>query len=151
MKYRVENKLDLFEFHDSEFSLVSFDKKDLVVSAKHLNINEDAKENPHDCDMEISLANIYFHNIHILSFEPMRAYQLNDDGNWYTDEPQTIFTGKDAEEKFINELKNGFSINDIDIREFGMHTTIEISTTNSPKCFFATFSYSNVTIEWNAY
>ena len=150
MKYRVENQLDLFEYHDSVFSLVSFDKKDLVVSVKHLNIHKNTKENPHDCDMEISSANIYFQNIHILSFEPMRAYQLDSDGNWYTDEPQIIFTGKDAEEKFISELKNGFSINCIDIRQFGEHTTIEIST-NAPECFFATFSFSNVIVEWDSY
>ena len=31
MKYRVENKLDLFEFHDAEFSFVRFDKNGLVL------------------------------------------------------------------------------------------------------------------------
>lgn len=150
MRYRVENQFELFEFHDSVFSLVSFDKKDLVVSVKHLNIHEDAKENSHDCDMEIKTATISFQNIHMLSLEPMRAYQSDADGNWHTDEPQIIFTGKDAEEKFVNELENGFSINCIDIRKFGEHTTIEIST-NSPKCFFATFSFSNGRVEWDAY
>ena len=150
MKYRVENQLDLFEFHDCEFSLSGFDEKDIVVSVKHLNIHEDAKENPHDRDMEISLANIQFKNIHILSFEPMRAYRVDDDGNWYTDEAQIIFTGRDAEEKFISELEKGFSINCIDIREFGGHTTIEISTT-AQKCFFAMFLFSDVIVEWDAY
>lgn len=150
MRYRVEDQLDLFEFHDAEFSLIGFDKKDLTVSVKHLNMHKDAKENPHDCDMEISSANIYFQNIHILSFEPMRTYQLDADGNWYTDEPQIIFTGKDAEEKFISELKNGFSINCIDIRQFGGHTTIEISTT-AQKSFFAMFSFSNVIVAWDEY
>lgn len=150
MKYRVENQLDLFEFHDSYFSLVCFDKKDLVVSAWNLNIHKNAKENPHDCDMEINLANICFQNVHILSFEPMRAYQLDADGNWHTDEPQIVFTDKDAEEKFISELKNGFSINYIDTQQFGDHTTIEIGT-NSPECFLATFSFSNVIVSWDAY
>ena len=36
MKYRVENQLDLFEFHDSEFSLISFDNKSIAVSVNHL-------------------------------------------------------------------------------------------------------------------
>lgn len=150
MKYHIENQLELFEFHDSKFSLVSFDKKDLVLSAKHLNIHQDAKENPHDCDMEISLASISFQNTYILAFEPMRAYQIDAEGNWHTDEPQLLFTGKDAEEKFISELENGFSINSLDVRQFGTHTTIEIST-NAPKCFFATFMFSNVTVAWDAY
>ena len=56
MKYRVENELDLFEFHDAEFSFISFEKNELVLSAKHLNIHENAAQNPHDCDMEIDLA-----------------------------------------------------------------------------------------------
>ena len=36
MKYRVENQLDLFQFHDSEFSLISFDNKSIAVSVNHL-------------------------------------------------------------------------------------------------------------------
>lgn len=150
MKYRAKDQLDLFELHDCEFSLVIFDGKDLVVSAKHLNIHNDAKENPFDCDMEIASANISFQNIHILSFEPMRAYQVDDDENWHTDEPQTVFTGSDAEENFINELKNGFFINGFDFREFGGHTTVEISTSSS-KRFFAIFIFSDVMIEWDEY
>ena len=150
MKYRIENQLDLFEFHDSEVSLVGFDKKDLTVSVKHLNIHKDAKENPHDCDMEISLANICFQNIHILSVEPARAYRSDADGNLYTDEPQIIFTGKDAEKKFIRELKNGFTINCIDIRQFGEHKTIEINTT-ALECFSAILSFSDIIVEWDEY
>ena len=43
MKFCVENDLSLFEFHDSEFSFVSFDGKDLVVSASMVNIHKDIK------------------------------------------------------------------------------------------------------------
>lgn len=150
MKYCIKDQLDLFAFHDSAFSLVSFDRKDMVVSVKHLNIHKNAEENPYDCDMEISLAMISLQNVHILSFEPLPKYQVDDYGNWHSDEPQIIFTGKDAEENFIRELKNGFSINCIDIRPFGYHTTIEISTC-TPNCFFAAFSYFNVTVEWDTY
>ena len=60
MKYRVENKLDLFEFHDAEFSFVRFDKNELVLSAKHLNIHKNATQNPNDCDMEIDFAEFVF-------------------------------------------------------------------------------------------
>lgn len=150
MKYRVENQLDLFEYHDSVFSLVSFDKKELVVSVKHLNIHKDTKENPHDCDMEISSANIYFQNIQILSFEPVRAYQLDADGNWYTNEPQIIYQDDEAKENFINALKNGFSINGVDIQRHSECTTFDFDT-NSPICFNATFSFSNVIVEWDSY
>ena len=36
MKYRVENLLDIFEFHDSDFTLVHFGGEELIVSVKHL-------------------------------------------------------------------------------------------------------------------
>lgn len=39
MKYHVENNLDLFEFHDADFSFVSFDNNELTLSAKHLNFH----------------------------------------------------------------------------------------------------------------
>ena len=87
MTYRVEDRLDLFDFHDTELSLVSFDKNELVISTKHLNIHKDAKENPHECDMEIDFAKLVFTQFEVISFEPMRTYQIDDDGNWYTDEP----------------------------------------------------------------
>ena len=150
MKYRIENQLDLFEFHDSEFSLISFDKKDLVVSAKYLNIHKEAKENPHNCDMEISLANISFQNVRILSLEPMRAGQMDSDGNWYTDDPQIIYQPDKAKENLIDALKNGISINGVDIRRSDEHTTF-VFDTNSPICFNAVISFSNVKVEWDSY
>ena len=60
MKFCVENDLSLFEFHDSEFSFVSFDGKDLIVSASMVNIHKDTPQNPSDYDMEIASAQIAF-------------------------------------------------------------------------------------------
>ena len=60
MQYRAENNLDLFEFHDSVFSLVSFDGTDLIVSARCLNIHKNTEQNPSDYDMEIDCAEIIF-------------------------------------------------------------------------------------------
>ncbi len=81
MKYHFENQLNIFEFHDSKFSFISFDENELCISAEHINIHKDAKENPHDYDMDISLAKIYFQNIKIHSFEPIRGYIIDDNGN----------------------------------------------------------------------
>ncbi len=150
MKYCVENQLSLFKFHDAEFSFTSFDNYNLIVSVNHLNIHKYAKENPYDCDMEIDSANISFYEIQIISFEPMRAYKVDDDGNWYTNEPQIIFSKKDAEIHFLNELKNGITINGIDIHNKNNKTFIEISTC-AKNSFFVTFSFNNVAIEWDEY
>lgn len=73
MKYCVKNQLNLFEFHDSKFSLISFEKNKLCISANHINIHKDAKENPNDYDMDIHLAKIHFENIEILYYAPIRA------------------------------------------------------------------------------
>lgn len=146
MKYCVKDQLDLFEFHDSVFSFVSFDGKDLVVSAECLNIHEEAEENPHDCDMEIDLATISWQNVQILSLRPW----LDENGNWYSNESQIVFTGKEAEEKLIYALKDGITLNDIDVQQFDDHAMIEIEAT-APKYFLATFSYSDVTVEWDTY
>ncbi len=50
------------------------------------NTHENAAQNPHDCDMKIDLAEFVFVGFDVISFEPMRAYQVDGDGNWYTNE-----------------------------------------------------------------
>lgn len=150
MRYCVNNQLNLFQFHDAELSFISLDESRLVVSAKHLNIDKNADVNPHDYDMEIELAKISFYEFEILTFEPMRAYKIDEDGNWYTDEPQIIFKDKDAEQHFIDEVKRGITINCIDIREENNKTLLEISTC-AKKCFFATFAVDGNSVEWDKY
>ena len=150
MKYRVENELDLFEFHDAAFSFISFEKNELVLSAKHLNIHENAAQNPHDCDMEIDFAEFVFIGFDVVSFEPMRAYQVDDDGNWYTNDPQIIYNGKEAVKHFLNEIKNGITINCIDICKKEKKTYVELNTC-AQTCFFVTFAFDEVFVEWDEY
>ncbi len=150
MKYRVENKLDLFEFHDSEFSLISFNKDELITSAKYVNIHKSANQNPYDSDMEISLAKFVFTGFNVISFEPMRAYQVDDEGHLYTNDPQIIYNGGEAEKHFLNEIKNGITINCIDICKKENKTYIELSTC-AQSCFFATITFDEVVIEWDEY
>lgn len=150
MKYRVENKLDLFEFHDVEFSFVEYDNSTLILSAKYLNIHKNVTENPHNYDMEIDFAEFVFSGFDVISFEPMRAYRIDDDGNAYTDEPQIIYDGKKAQTAFLKEIKKGITINCIDIRKKGNKTYIEISTC-AQTCFFATFAFDEVVVQWEQY
>lgn len=150
MKYCVKNQLNLFEFHDSKFSLISFEENELCICSEHMNIHKNAKENPHDYDMDISLSKISCENTEILSYEPMRAYTRDDNGNWHTNDPQIIHKGDKAKENFINDLKDGFYLNYVDIKQFDKRTEIEICATE-PKCFYAVLSFSNVIIEWDSY
>lgn len=150
MKYCVENRLDLFSFHDAKLTLVSFEGDSLEVSAKHLNLHRDAKENPCDYDMEIHTARMSFAGFEVLSFEPMRKWQVDKDGNWYTNEPQVIFHRKEAEPHLIEGLQKEPSINCIDIQQEGSKTLMEISTCGG-SYFFATLAFSRVSIAWDDY
>lgn len=68
MKYRVENLLDIFEFHDSDFTLVHFGGEELIVSVKHLNIHKNTEQNPSEYDMEIECSRITFNGFHVPSY-----------------------------------------------------------------------------------
>ena len=105
MKYCVENDLTLFEFHDSSFSLVSFDGKDLVISASMVNIHKNTPLNPSDCDMEIAFAQITFKNVTAATYEPGRAWKTDEDGNAYPASPQVIYRDRDAMDHILEELR----------------------------------------------
>lgn len=150
MKCSLLNRFHDFEFHDAEFYLNSCEKNDLCVTVKHLNIHKNTKENPYEYDMEIAAAEIHFQNLQVSSFEPMRAYKLDDSGNLYTDEPQIIYKGSKAEEKFIAQLKRGISVYNIDIceDERGIFWSIE---TNGKSCFTVSVSFDDAVVRWEEY
>lgn len=150
MKYCVENRLDLFSFHDAKLALVSFDGNRLDISAKHMNLHRDAKENPFGYDMEIDAARLSFAGFEVISFEPMRKWQVDEDGNWYTNEPQIIFHGQEAENRLIEGLQQEPSLNCVDFREEGDKTLMEFSTCGAI-CFFAAFAFRRVSIAWDGY
>ena len=110
VKYCVENDLSLFEFHDSEFSFLNFDGQNLIISAELVNIHKDAAENPYDCDMELGSAEMKFINFRSAIYEPGRAWETDADGNAYPVGPQIVFSGQEAMERILNELKHGIAV-----------------------------------------
>ena len=150
MKYRVENRLDLFEFHDAELSFTDYRYNQLILSAKHLNIHKGVPENPHNSDMELDLAVMSFTGFEVLSWEPMRNYQIYDTGNWFTEEPQIIYKGKEAESRFWNSIRKGFSVNCVDICTMDNKTCINLSI-STPAYSFVTLTFENVAVEWDTY
>ena len=83
MRYSSTNRLQDFEFHDAELSLISWENNRLIVSAKFLNIHKDAAPNNADTDMEISEARITFSGFQIKEFEPSRTWNTDENGNTY--------------------------------------------------------------------
>ena len=91
MKYISVNSLSDFEFHDAEFAFDSFVNNQLTVIAYYLNIHKNTEQNPFVTDMEIERACITFEGIDIISYEPGRAWQKDESGRFYSNEPQVIF------------------------------------------------------------
>lgn len=150
MKCSLLNRFLDFEFHDAQFNLKDCENDNLCVAVKYLNIHKSAKENPYEYDMEIAAAEIYFQNLLVSSFEPLRAYKLDDSGNLYTDEPQIIYKGSKAKEEFIAQLKRGISVYNIDIceDERGVFWSI---TANGKICFTVSASFDDAVVRWEEY
>lgn len=110
MKFCIQNNLSLFEFHDSTFSLVSYNGTDLVVSASMVNIHKDTPQNPSDYDMEIASAQITFQNFNSATYEPGRSWKTDENGKSYPVGPQVIFCGKDAIDRILEELQNELTV-----------------------------------------
>jgi len=106
MKYSSVDRFDDFEFHDCEFTFVSWEDDRLVVSAKFLNIHKDAPQNNFGVDMELDKAQIIFHGFNIKEFEPSRTWKTDENGNSYTDDPLIIYTDDKARSMLKNELKS---------------------------------------------
>jgi len=110
VKFCARNDLSIFEFHDSEFSFISFDGLDLVVSASMVNIHKDTPLNPSDCDMEIASAQITFKNFHSATYEPGRTWKTDEDGKSYPVGPCVVYSGQDGIDRILEELKNEIAV-----------------------------------------
>lgn len=148
MKYCVENQLDLFEFHDSSFSFVSFNGEELLVSVKHLNIHKDTRQNPYDCDMEIDCAKIAFKGFHSPSYEPGRTWKMGADGRSYPLGPQIIYYGQEAESKIIQELQNQITVFDFNKKDDARYY---IDGLGLEPFFTMEFCFDSVMVEWDEY
>jgi hypothetical protein len=149
MKYWAKNDLSIFEFHDSEFSLVSFDGKDLVISASMVNIHKDTPQNPSDCDMEISSAQITFKNFHSATYEPGRTWKTGEDGKSYPVGSRLVFSGQDAIDRILEELQDEITVYHFVKKEKG--TGYSIGGCGIEPYFEIEFDFDSVTVSWEEY
>ena len=148
MKYCVKNDLSVFEFHDSEFSFVSFDGKDLVVSVSMLNIHKGTPQNPSEFDMQIESARITFENVHRATYEPGRTWKMGEDGKSYPIGPRIVYTEQEAMDRIVEELENDFTVYGLEVTQghrcsmhgWGIENYIVIE-----------FDYDGVAVCWDEY
>ena len=148
MKYCVENDLSLFEFHDSVFSYVGFDGMDLVVSVTHMNIRKDTPQNPSDCDMEISTAQITFQNFNAATYEPGRLWKTGKDGKGYPVGPRIVYSGQEAINQILDELKNNFSVFCFEKEDDGKYF---LDGCGIEPYFAIEFGFDGVVVCWDEY
>lgn len=148
MKYISTDRLCDFEFHDSEWSFVSWSDGKLTVKIEMLNIHKDAEQNDFGKDMELGEATLTFFGIKNITYELPRTWQKDENGNSYTDEPRVIYEGDEAMAKFIEELKNdhGVTVMYFDEKDEGYELGGIGSEWLSPH-----FAFDSVRIEWDEY
>ena len=148
MKFFVEDNLSLFEFHDSEFSLVSFDGTDLIISASMVNIHKDTPQNPSDYDMEISSAQISFRNFRSATYEPGRPWKTDEDGKSYPVGPRVVYSGQDGIDHVLEELRNDITVYHFVKKEDAGYS---IGGCGIEPYFEMEFEFDSVTVSWDEY
>lgn len=148
MKYISVNSLSDFEFHDAEFAFDSFVNNQLTVIAYYLNIHKNTEQNPFETDMEIERACITFEGIDIISYEPGREWQKDESGRFYSNEPQVIFSDDEAHCRFMEQLKTGITVFDLDIKERKIYF---IDAMAADPFFTVCFTFERVVIAWDSY
>lgn len=148
MKYCVENDLSLFEFHDAIFSFVGFDGKDMVVSARHLNIHKDTEPNPADYDMEIECAQITFKGFRTPTYEPGRVWKTGADGNSYPVGPRVVFSEQEAQDRILEELQHQIWVYYFEKKDNGKYY---FDGCGEEPYFTIEFDADGVTVCWDQY
>lgn len=148
MKFCAQNDLSLFAFHDSQFSLVSFDGKDLVVSVACLNIHKNTLQNPSDYDMEITSAQITFKNFRTATYEPGRVWKTGEDGKSYPVGPRIVYSGQAAMDRILAELKHELWIYHFKREESGLYS---IGGCGTEPYLMIEFDFDDVVVCWDEY
>ena len=150
MKYTSIDRLQDFEFHDSEIRLVEWSKIGaLTLCARLLNVHKDAASNNMGVDMEIKEANICFHNIRINEYELMRSSTYDEEGNMHFGEPQVVHRGNEARKMFEKDLEDEITVLYLEEKNNGEHELGGIGYKN--RCFMLRFTFNTVQIQWSDY
>lgn len=147
MKYISNNRLFDFEFHDAVLTLESYIENRLIVHADFLNIHKDAEQNPFGTDMEITSARLSFEEFTIQSFELLRTWKQDENGQLYTDDPQIVYSGDEGKSCFIEQIRKGITVFDLGKKDEAVYYL----DASSQPVFTVCFSFEDVLIEWDDY
>ena len=149
MKHISIDQINDFEFHDAGFTLISHAPEQLAVSARYLNIHKETDQNPHPTDMEIERALITFHQFAVKAFDPGSAWRQDAEGKWFEYEQGVVFTGEEALQKYLHELREEIHVYRFVRREDGSYS-IDAAGCDAP-WFEVHFTFDFITVEWDEY
>jgi hypothetical protein len=150
MKYTSYNHLHDFEFHDAVLILESYEDHQLTLTAEHLNLHKDAKQNPYDRDMEIQTARIIFQPWKLLSLETVPAYTTDKNGVRHIAEPKISYEGSTGEEIFLREAEKGICLHEVSFRKKNGKIILEFLFMGT-KVFTLRGSCAEAMVQWDAY
>ncbi len=146
--HRSIDHLTDFEFHDAVLRLQEYTADRLVLSAKGLNIRQDAAQNDQGCDMEILLAQISFDGFDLAWYEPGQAWQADRRGPYQPVGEQIRLTGDDGLHAFGDELRTGMQAYALASCEDGSWI---LSGSGNEPYFEVCFRFRHAEIAWDEY
>lgn len=136
-----------FEFHDAVLTLLSWEGDCLTVRASYLNIHKNASPDRQKTDMELDETRLTFSGIDILEFEPSRTWERNENGELFTKDPQILYTGTDASDRFAAELRHTVRV----IGLTGENGLYELGAAGMDPYFSVRFRFSSLRAEFGGY
>lgn len=147
MQYQSVDRLQDFEFHDSYWTMDHCEGDQFVIWIENLNTHKGTAQNNTDSDMEVKRAKVTFKGFAVRTFEPGRAWKVDENGESYTDDPLIIYKEAEACDKWIAELQRGHTVYDLAHEE----NVYSIGASGDCPYFSVEFAFDTVTVEWDAY
>ena len=96
MNFSSIDHLQDFEFHDSEWELLSCEAGPAVFAVRNLNLHKGTELNDGDWDMELGPAQMVFRGFRLIRFEPGRSWTTDESGASVPVGERVVYTGAEA-------------------------------------------------------
>lgn len=137
-------QLEDFEFHDSNWKLVSRNGDTVTFEVTNLNIHKGTEQNDEDWYMELGPARMTFRGFRLIHFEPGRSWTTDETGHSLSVGPRILYSGEEGMARLAEEPFQVFHFE----RE-GDHW--EIGCCGVEPYFTLEFDFESVEITWDSY
>lgn len=144
MKYHCVDRLQDFEFHDSEWELVWCERGDAAFGVRNLNLHKGTELNDGDWDMELGPGQMVFRGFRLIHFEPGRSWTTDERGGSVPVGERVLYTGAEA----LAQLSAGpFQV--FGFQREGGHW--EFDGCGSEPYFTVALDFDSVEITWDSF